>query len=216
MAEARPGGNDPTTVYFVSGRAESKWRDLEGLVRDGVTVDEIQERMTTGVDAWVYQSYLILRDSLQARGVEVRFSREFVPNALCVAHRDDLRVRARPYRSYVVAVRADRPPVFACQLVVVQNRTMRQYREDEVEALETTAMVIAEMIATGDLARLNRTGVELDLSRPVSFTGSSFNDGIGLGHVVLHEPRIVVTNLFNEDSEEEVRRLDTSLGSLRI
>jgi phosphotransferase system enzyme I (PtsP) len=101
-------------------------------------------------------------------------------------------------------------------VLVVQNRTMRQYREDEVEALETTAMVIAEMIATGDLARLNRTGVELDLSRPVSFTGSSFNDGIGLGHVVLHEPRIVVTNLFNEDSEEEVRRLETSLGSLRL
>ena len=101
-------------------------------------------------------------------------------------------------------------------VLVVQNRTMRQYREDEVEALETTAMVIAEMIATGDLARLNRTGVELDLSRPVSFTGSSFNEGIGLGHVVLHEPRIVVTNLFNEDSEEEVRRLETSLGSLRL
>jgi phosphotransferase system enzyme I (PtsP) len=93
---------------------------------------------------------------------------------------------------------------------------MRQYREDEVEALETTAMVIAEMIATGDLARLTRPGVELDLSRPVSFTGASFNEGIGLGHVVLHEPRIVVTNLFNEDSEEEVRRLETSLGSLRL
>src|SRR5690606_26800831 len=37
-------------------------------------------------------------------------------------------------------------------VLVVQNRTMRQYREDEVEALQTTAMVIVEMIATGDLA----------------------------------------------------------------
>ena len=101
-------------------------------------------------------------------------------------------------------------------VLVVQNKTMRNYREDEVEALETTAMVIAEMIATGDLSRLNRTGVELDLRRPVSFTGSAFNDGIGLGHVVLHEPRIVVTNLFNEDSEDEVRRLETSLNSLRL
>ena len=101
-------------------------------------------------------------------------------------------------------------------VLVVQNRTMRQYREDEVEALETTAMVIAEMIATGDLARLTRAGVELDLRRPVSFTGLPFNDGVGLGHVVLHEPRIVVTNLFNEDGEEEIRRLDASLGSLRL
>jgi len=101
-------------------------------------------------------------------------------------------------------------------VLVVQNKTMRHYRDDEVEALETTAMVIAEMIATGDLARLTRPGLELDLRRPVSFTGLSFNDGGGLGHVVLHEPRIVVTNLFNEDSEEEVRRLEASLGSLRL
>ncbi|RWA71728.1 phosphoenolpyruvate--protein phosphotransferase [Mesorhizobium sp.] len=101
-------------------------------------------------------------------------------------------------------------------VLVVQNKTMRQYREDEIEALETTAMVIAEMIATGDLARLTRPGLELDLTRPASFTGLSFNEGVGLGHVVLHEPRIVVTNLFNEDSEEEVRRLDRSLGSLRL
>ncbi|RWE52340.1 phosphoenolpyruvate--protein phosphotransferase [Mesorhizobium sp.] len=101
-------------------------------------------------------------------------------------------------------------------VLVVQNKTMRHYRDDEVEALETTAMVIAEMIATGDLARLTRPGLELDLRRPVSFTGLSFNEGVGLGHVVLHEPRIVVTNLFNEDSDEEIRRLDTSLGSLRL
>jgi phosphotransferase system enzyme I (PtsP) len=101
-------------------------------------------------------------------------------------------------------------------VLVVQNRTMRQYREDEVEALETTAMVIAEMIATGDLARLARPGIELDMSRPVTITGMAFNEGVGLGHVVLHEPRIVVTNLFNEDSEQELQRLERSLGSLRL
>ncbi len=101
-------------------------------------------------------------------------------------------------------------------VLVVQNKTKRSYRDDEVEALETTAMIIAEMIATGDLARIARSGIELDLKRPASFTGLSFNDGVGLGHVVLHEPRIVVTNLFNEDSEAEVRRLGDALGSLRL
>jgi phosphotransferase system, enzyme I, PtsP len=101
-------------------------------------------------------------------------------------------------------------------VLVVQNRTKRHYRDDELEALETTAMVIAEMIATGDLARLTRPGLELDLRRPVSFAGLSFNEGVGLGHVVLHEPRIVVTNLFNEDSDEEMRRLESALGSLRL
>jgi phosphotransferase system enzyme I (PtsP) len=101
-------------------------------------------------------------------------------------------------------------------VMVVQNRTMRNYRDDEVEALETIAMVIAEMIATGDLSRLTRPGLELDLRRPVSFAGMAFNEGVGLGHVVLHEPRIVVTDLFNEDSEQELRRLETALGSLRL
>ncbi len=101
-------------------------------------------------------------------------------------------------------------------VLVVQNKTMRTYRDDEVEALETIAMVIAEMIATGDLARLSRPGMELDMSRPASFTGLSFNEGVGLGHVVLHEPRIVVTNLFSEDIEDELKRLEEALGSLRL
>src|SRR5690606_37808271 len=34
--------------------------------------------------------------------------------------------------------------------------------------------------------------------------------------VVLHEPRIVVTNLFAEDIETEMNRLNESLGSLRL
>ena len=101
-------------------------------------------------------------------------------------------------------------------VLVVQNRTMRQYREDELEALETTAMVIAEMIATGDLSRLTRPGLELDLSRPVTIRGMGFNEGVGLGHVVLHEPRVVVTDLFNEDSDAEMERLEAALGSLRL
>jgi phosphotransferase system enzyme I (PtsP) len=101
-------------------------------------------------------------------------------------------------------------------VLVIQNKTMRAYADDEVEALETTAMVIAEMIAAGDLVRLTRPGLELDLTRPVRIDGLSFNDGIGLGHVVLHEPRIVVTNLFNEDSEAEQARLEKALGSLRV
>ena len=104
----------------------------------------------------------------------------------------------------------------ALGVLVVQNKASRTYREDEVEALETTAMVIAEMVATGELKKLTRPGLELDLSRPVAIEGASFGEGIGLGYVVLHEPRIVVTNLLNEDSEHELGRLAEALGSLRI
>ncbi|MDX3929836.1 MAG: phosphoenolpyruvate--protein phosphotransferase [Shinella sp.] len=104
----------------------------------------------------------------------------------------------------------------ALGVLVVQNKASRNYREDEVEALETTAMVIAEMVATGELKKLTKPGLELDLSRPVTIDGASFSEGIGLGYVVLHEPRIVVTNLLNEDSEHELGRLAEALGSLRI
>jgi phosphotransferase system, enzyme I, PtsP len=101
-------------------------------------------------------------------------------------------------------------------VLVVQNRTMRTYREDEVEALETTGMVLAEMIASGDLARLSRPGVQLDLKKPISLPGLGFNEGIGLGHVVLHEHRIIVKNLFAEDTDKEVKRLQDAIGSLRL
>ncbi|MBC8130884.1 MAG: phosphoenolpyruvate--protein phosphotransferase [Rhizobiaceae bacterium] len=98
----------------------------------------------------------------------------------------------------------------------VQNRAKRVYREEEIEALETVAMVVAEMIAAGSLAGLSRPGVVLDLSRPVSFDSVALSEGIGLGHVVLHEPRVVVTNLFNEDADAEITRLEKALQFLRI
>ncbi len=101
-------------------------------------------------------------------------------------------------------------------VLVVQNKAHRKYREDEVEALETTSMVLAEMIATGDLKQITKPGMELDLSRPVTMEGEAYGEGIGLGHVILHEPRIVVTELLNEDIDAELKRLEEALGSLRI
>jgi phosphotransferase system enzyme I (PtsP) len=101
-------------------------------------------------------------------------------------------------------------------VLVVQNKSARLYRDEESEALETVAMVVAEMIAAGSLEGLSRPGVALDLSRPVSFDGVALSDGIGIGQVILHEPRVVVTNLFNEDVEAEVDRLGKALGILRV
>lgn len=101
-------------------------------------------------------------------------------------------------------------------VLVVQNRTHRTYYDEEVEALQTTAMVLAEMIAVGDLERLAPPGMQLDLKRPVSINGISLGEGVGLGHVVLHEPRVVVTALIGEDAETEAARLDTAIASLRL
>jgi len=104
----------------------------------------------------------------------------------------------------------------ALGVLVVQNRAQRHYLDDEVEALETVAMVLAEMVASGELKKLTRPGHELDLSRPITIDGDAYGDGIGLGYVVLHDPRVVVTNLLNEDVDLELNRLGEALGSLRI
>ena len=101
-------------------------------------------------------------------------------------------------------------------VLVVQNRAHRTYYEEEVEALQTTAMVLAEMIAVGELAGLAKPGTSLDLKRPVTVIGVGLSEGVGLGHVVLHEPRVVVTALIGEDAAQESSRLDEAIASLRL
>jgi phosphotransferase system enzyme I (PtsP) len=101
-------------------------------------------------------------------------------------------------------------------VLVVQNRVHRTYSEEEVEALQTIAMVLAEMIAAGDLEALSPQSGSLDLTRPITVSGVGFCEGVGLGHVVLHEPRVVVTSLIAEDIDEEARRLDQAIDGLRV
>src|SRR5438046_3317528 len=72
-------------------------------------------------------------------------------------------------------------------VLVVQNRAHRTYSEEEEEALQTTAMVLAEMIASGELSALARPGAEPAAHRPLHIGGLPLAAGIGLGHVVLHE-----------------------------
>jgi phosphotransferase system enzyme I (PtsP) len=100
-------------------------------------------------------------------------------------------------------------------VLVVQNRTYRVYTEEEMEALQTTAMVLAEMIATGELQALAPVDAGIALRRPVYQKGISLADGVGLGHVVLHEPRVVVKNLIAENMEAELKRLDSAIGEVR-
>jgi phosphotransferase system enzyme I (PtsP) len=101
-------------------------------------------------------------------------------------------------------------------VLAIQNRTARAYQEEEVEALQTTAMVLAEMIAVGELAGIARPGTALDVRRSIRLTGSVLCDGVGLGHAVLHEPRVVVTALLGEDPAREAQRLDTAIAGLRL
>jgi phosphotransferase system, enzyme I, PtsP len=100
-------------------------------------------------------------------------------------------------------------------VLVVQNRARRTYTEEEEEALQTTAMVLAEMIASGELSAIAKPGAEPAARRPLHLTGISLNDGIALGHVVLHEPRVVITNFIADDVPKELKRLEAAVETMR-
>jgi len=101
-------------------------------------------------------------------------------------------------------------------VLVVQNKEQRVYGEDETEAMLTTATILAEMIATSEFDNLIKPGSDIDLRRPRTFNGASFTDGIALGQVVLHDPRVVVTNFIAEDIDQEKARLDDALKTMRM
>jgi phosphotransferase system enzyme I (PtsP) len=100
-------------------------------------------------------------------------------------------------------------------VLVVQNRARRNYSEEEVEALQTTAMVMAEMIASGELSAMALPGAEPAARRSVHFKGEPLSEGIALGHVVLHEPRVVVTNFIADDVPKELEHLRSAVETLR-
>jgi len=98
-------------------------------------------------------------------------------------------------------------------VLTVQNRAQRVYSDEEIEALQTTAMVLAEMIASGGLVA-DEVSAEGRREMAARFDGVSISEGVALGHVVLHEPRIVVTRLIAEDIELERRRLAQAIEEL--
>jgi phosphotransferase system enzyme I (PtsP) len=101
-------------------------------------------------------------------------------------------------------------------VLVVQNRTQRHYTDEEVETLETVAMVLAEMLATGELvspAELAPTdGIAL---LPLRLDGMRVNGGVGIGRAVLHHRRIAIRRVVAEDPQAELARLDQALAGLR-
>jgi phosphotransferase system enzyme I (PtsP) len=76
-------------------------------------------------------------------------------------------------------------------------------------------MVLAEMIASGELSALAPPGAEPAARRSLHLTGMALSEGIALGHVVLHEPRVVVTNYIADDIPRELKHLQSAVETLR-
>ncbi|WP_226624513.1 phosphoenolpyruvate--protein phosphotransferase [Alloyangia pacifica] len=100
-------------------------------------------------------------------------------------------------------------------VLVVQTKQKREFTSDEVYALEVVAMVLAEMTElgafVGDTAALSARHTQ-----PTMLRGGTGQEGTTEGHVWLHEPRVMVTNLVADDPEREHERLDAAIERLRV
>jgi phosphotransferase system, enzyme I, PtsP len=99
-------------------------------------------------------------------------------------------------------------------VLTVQNKTHKEYSDEDVEVLQTTAMVLAEHLVTGAVAGVN-TGAEFNRAVGHVLRGQPLSEGLALGHVVLHQPRVVVTELEAENPDEENRRLEAAVEELK-
>ncbi|MFN3228724.1 MAG: phosphoenolpyruvate--protein phosphotransferase [Asticcacaulis sp.] len=101
-------------------------------------------------------------------------------------------------------------------VLVVQNRAQRVYDEDEVDDLQTIAMVLTEMVASGELLGQDELkDIEIAPLRPERLKGTKFADGLAVGVVVLHEVPVASERLLAEDPVAEEARLTAALIRLR-
>lgn len=100
-------------------------------------------------------------------------------------------------------------------VLVVQAKEKRLYSDDEIYGLEVVAMVLAEMTELGAFVG-EETGFATPHKNPTQLRGVTAQEGEAEGHVWLHEPRVVITNLVNDDSEAELIRLQDAVSQLRV
>ncbi len=99
-------------------------------------------------------------------------------------------------------------------VLVVQNRTPKEYSDEDIEVLQSTAMIVAEQLVSGAAAGAG-TAIEVSRSMSAVLTGAGIAEGIALGRVVFHEQRIAVTQLMSDNPVEELARLETAINELR-
>ncbi len=104
----------------------------------------------------------------------------------------------------------------AVGVLAVQHTDRRKYADVEIEALQTVAMVLSELIANADL--IDATGGGSD--RPQStaamrIPGQKLVDGMGAGYAVFHQPRIHIEHTVAEDTDAERHRVYAAFDKMR-
>ncbi|MEM7267803.1 MAG: phosphoenolpyruvate--protein phosphotransferase [Pseudomonadota bacterium] len=98
-------------------------------------------------------------------------------------------------------------------VLVVQNAVAKMYEQEEIDALEVTAMVIAEMAESGQLIGGEGVSLARTIARTYDAVGAA--EGVAVGVVHLHEPKLAITQPFTDDVDNELSRLDVAMSGLR-
>jgi phosphotransferase system enzyme I (PtsP) len=98
-------------------------------------------------------------------------------------------------------------------VLVVQNTAPRVYVEDEIDALEVVAMVIAEMAESGALSAPRE--IDLGRGRAIVVRGVGAAEGAAIGPVHLHEPKVSIINPIVDDVNAERARLAKAMAALQ-
>src|SRR3954463_8735363 len=99
-------------------------------------------------------------------------------------------------------------------VLAVQHADPRRYEDVEIEALQTVAMVLSEMIAGARLvdgARRSR----LRSAGPLRLSGLKLVAGMAKGQAVFHEPRVIVEHTVADDIEAERARVYSAFRKMR-
>ena len=100
-------------------------------------------------------------------------------------------------------------------VLVIQNRQRRNYVDDEIETLETIAMVVSELVGAGELVNPQEITTASDAGLlPQRIKGTTLSSGLAMGHAVLHQPRLTIREMVAEDPQVEQDRLLAAMASM--
>ncbi|NNC59338.1 MAG: phosphoenolpyruvate--protein phosphotransferase [Erythrobacter sp.] len=97
----------------------------------------------------------------------------------------------------------------------VQHVEPRRYEDVEIEALQTTAMVLSELIANAELIDEEVVGKSELQTGQITVDGLALVNGIAAGHAVYHQPRVQIDQIVAEDTELERQRVYRAFDKMR-
>jgi phosphotransferase system enzyme I (PtsP) len=103
----------------------------------------------------------------------------------------------------------------AIGVLSVQHADPRPYDDVEIEALQTVAMVLSELIANAGLADKASAAATTRESGPARVTGLRLVTGMARGNAVFHQPRVLIEHTVAEDTEAERHRVYSAFRKMR-